>query len=79
VTAYLVGMSQTALRNKYLQPMWSGHSSAAQQLMRRLNQKRDDPFIELRIEGETYTLSEGHIVTEELPVTAYRLNTSGSR
>ncbi|MBA3345544.1 MAG: hypothetical protein H0T44_09650 [Gemmatimonadales bacterium] len=53
--------------------MWAGDSSAAQQLFRRLNLKRQDPFVELRLESERYTVTESGIAKEENPTITYRV------
>jgi hypothetical protein len=78
VTPELVGVNRSALTTKYLQPMWVGDSTVAQQLLRRLNGRREDPFVELRIEGEKYTLVGDSIVTEDFPVVTYRVSPSES-
>jgi hypothetical protein len=79
VTPPLVGLSKTALRKLYLQPMWLGDSSAARQLLQRLNRDRNDPLVELRVEGEKYTLRDGVVLQEKLPVVAYRMDPSEPR
>jgi hypothetical protein len=79
VTPDLAGVNKGALTTTYVQPMWLGDSAVAQRLLRRLNREREDPFVELRMEGEKYTLVGDSVVTEEFPVLTYRLNPSGSR
>jgi hypothetical protein len=79
LTPDVVGVNLGALTTKYLQPMWLGDSSVAQQLLHRLNRQRKDPFVELRIEGEKYTLVGDSVVTEAFPVLTYRLTPSESR
>jgi hypothetical protein len=74
ITPRFVGLSKTALRKLYLQPMWIGDSSAARELLDRLNRGRHDPLVELRVEGQKYTLSDGVVLEEKLPVVAYRMD-----
>lgn len=78
VTPNLAGVNKGALTTKFLQPMWLGDSAVARQLLRRLNHQREDPFVELRIEGEKYTLVGDSIVTEAFPVVTYRVSPSES-
>ncbi len=74
VTPYLIGSSAWALLTLYTRPMWAGDSSAAQQLFRRLNLKRQDPFVELRLESERYTVTETGIVKQENPDITYQID-----
>lgn len=74
-----LGLSQTAIRRLYLQPMWLGDSSAARQLLQRVNRGRHDPLVEVRVEGQKYTLSSGVVREEKLPVVAYRMASGVSR
>lgn len=79
VTPHLVGTNKSALRDTYLNPMWLGDSTTAQQLFRQLNRKRKDPFVEVRVEGERYILTDDSVVTEKFPVLTYKLNPSELR
>jgi hypothetical protein len=79
VTPELAGVNKGALTTTYVRPMWAGDSAVAQRLLRRLNRERKDPFVELKIEGEKYTLVGDSIVTEAFPVLTYRANPSESR
>jgi hypothetical protein len=79
VTPDLAGVNQGALTTQYLRPMWAGDSAVAQQLLRRLNREREDPFVGLWIEGEKYTLVGDSIVTEAFPVITYGVNPSESK
>jgi hypothetical protein len=76
VTQYLAGTGRTrsSLRNMYINPMWVGDSSAAQRLFRRLNRDRKDPFVQIRLEGEKYTLVGDSVVTEAFPAMMYTVN-----
>ncbi len=73
VTPSLVGSSSFAVGELYVAPMWRGDSSAAQQLFRRLNLRREDPFVELRLESETYTVTDTGIAKRQNPVVTYRV------
>jgi hypothetical protein len=68
------GLSSFAFKRMYDTPMWQGNASAARELAERLNRKRNEPFVEFRLEGESYTLTDAGIVQEALPVIAYRVS-----
>jgi hypothetical protein len=79
VTTELAGVSITSFNMLYVQPMWTRDSSAAQRLLQRLNRNREDPFVELRLESETYTISDSGVAREENPAIVYRADTVGRR
>jgi hypothetical protein len=79
VTPDLVGLSVTTLGQLYFRPMWAGDSSAARRLIDRLNRWRTEPFVELRLEGETYTVTDAGVLQEESPVVTYHLDPSPAR
>jgi len=72
VTPRLVGLSITVLKQRYLAPIAKGDLSSAPELIDRLNRHRDDPVVELRLEGETYTVTDTGIVRTDDPVVTYR-------
>jgi hypothetical protein len=74
LTASLVGMSSLGLGKGYIQPLWIGDSLAARRLLGRVNRDRQDPFVEVWVEGERYTLSDSGIVKEDLHGTIYRVD-----
>jgi hypothetical protein len=78
VTPHLLGLSITVLKQRYLVPMGNGDLSPASELIQRLNRDRADPVIELRLEGETYTITDSGIVRTSDPVVVYRPNAAGS-
>jgi hypothetical protein len=79
ITAHLVGLPGPAFRNRYITPLWNGDSTPAYELIERLNRRRDDPVVQLRMEGERLTLVDTGVATETLPVVTYRADTSASR
>jgi hypothetical protein len=79
VTPSLVGSTGFAFQALYTSPMLRGDSSAAQNLFRRLNLQRKDPFVELRLESETYTVTDTGVARQENPVVTYRADPSPSR
>lgn len=79
VTPHLLGLSITVLKNRYLVPISTGDLSPAPRLIERLNRHRDDPVVELRLEGETYTLTDSGIVRMDDPVVTYRAGIPASR
>jgi len=72
ITKELVGLSSFALDRLYAKPMKVGDSTAARQLMTRLNQHRPDPFVEVRLEVVTYTATDSGIVRHANPPLTYR-------
>jgi hypothetical protein len=72
VTPRLLGLSITVLKQRYLAPIAKGDLSSAPELIDRLNRHRDDPVVELRLEGETYTVTDSGIVRTDDPVVTYR-------
>jgi hypothetical protein len=79
VTPSLVGSSGFAFQALYLSPMRRGDSSAARQLFRRINLRREDPFVEFRLESETYTVTETGVVRQDNPVITYSAGAAPSR
>jgi hypothetical protein len=72
VTPRLLGLSITVLQQRYLVPIAKGDLSSAPELIDRLNRHRNDPVVELRLEGETYTVTDTGIVRTDDPVITYR-------
>ena len=72
VTPTLLGSTGYGLHMLYEVPMLRNDSAAAQDLFRRLNVQRQDPFVELRVESETYTVSDTGVVKQDNPVITYR-------
>jgi len=79
VTPHLVGLSITVLRQRYLVPIGTGDLSPAPELIDRLNRHRGDPVVELRLESETYTITDTGITRTDDPVVTYRAEVPGSR
>jgi hypothetical protein len=79
VTPFLLGSSIYALRDLYQLPMGRGDSSAARRLFTRLNSQRKDPFIELRLESETYTITDTGVVKRDNPPMTYQAAHQPSR
>jgi hypothetical protein len=74
LTPRLLGLSITVLTQRYLVPIATGDLSPAPELIDRLNRHRDrdDLVVELRLEGETYTVTDTGIVRTDDPVITYR-------
>ena len=79
VTTEVAGVSITSFNMLYVQPMWTRDSSAAQRLFQRLNRERQDSFVELRLESESYTVTDSGVVKQENPDIVYRAQGPGSR
>ncbi len=73
VTPYLLGLSITVLDFVYLRRMAFGDDSVAQALIERLNRDRKDPFVELRLESESYTVTDTGVVREDNPGVTFRV------
>lgn len=76
VTPEFLGSSHFAIQGLYEMPMWRGDSLAAQKLFRRLNRQREDPFVELRLESETYTVTDTGVARKENPAKTYHVTPS---
>jgi hypothetical protein len=72
-------LSITVLKQRYLVPIANGDLSPAPELIDRLNRHRDDPVVQLRLEGETYMVSDTGIVKTDDPVVTYRPDRPASR
>jgi hypothetical protein len=72
VTPRLLGLSVTVLEQDYLRPMRTGDMSVAPRLLERLNRERDDPYVELHLESETYTVTDTGLARRPNPVVSYR-------
>lgn len=79
VTPHLLGLSITVLKQRYLGPLGTGDLSPAPELIERLNRNRADPVVELRVEGETYTVTDTGIARTDDPVVTYRADRSEPR
>lgn len=79
MTPYLLGSSPYALQTLYERPLFKGDSSAAPALFARLNLDRKDPVVEVRLESETYTVTDTGIVKRENPVLRYRASPSPAK
>jgi hypothetical protein len=69
-----VGVSSFVMDRLYIKPMMQGDSSAARQLVGLLNRSRRDSIVEVRLETETYTVTDRGIVKSQSPAIAYRVN-----
>ena len=72
ISKELVGLSSFALDRLYAKPMKVGDSTAARQLMDRLNRQRQDPFVEVRLEVVTFTATDSGVVKYANPPLRYR-------
>jgi hypothetical protein len=79
ITAQMVGLPTPAFRNIYVTPLWNGDSALGSELIRRLNDHRDDPVVQLRLEGEQLILADTGTVREPLPTVTYRADPSAPR
>ena len=74
-----VGVSSFVLDRLYIKPMLQGDSSAARQLAGLLNRERGDSIVEIRLETESYVVTDSGIVKSTSPGIAYRVGPSDSK
>jgi hypothetical protein len=66
------GVSWFAIDRLYFKPMRGGDSAAAHELLDRLNAGRADPFVEVRVESETYRVTDSGLVRTSNPAIVYQ-------
>lgn len=71
VTPHLLGLSITVLDQRFLRPLMQGDSSVVPALFERLNRNQDDRFVELRLESESYTVTDTGLARRANPVVTY--------
>jgi hypothetical protein len=74
VTPELLGLSITILDQRFHRPLMSGDTTAAPRLFERLNRGRSDPYVELRLVSETYTVTDTGLARRENPAVIWRLS-----
>ena len=79
ISSRQVGLPGPAYYKTFVGPVSKGDSTAAFELIRRLNRERDDPVVQVRIEGDRVILADTGVVKEALPVVTYRAEPSASR
>ena len=79
LTSHIVGLPPMTIGRMYSGPMSRGDLAAAQQLMARINRLHSDSFVELRLEGTRYRLTNDGIVPEEIPVRIFPANHPAAR
>lgn len=56
------GLSRFVINRTYVRPWLLGDTAAAPRLFAHLNERRTDPFVELRLSVETYTVTDTGMV-----------------
>jgi hypothetical protein len=77
--ADITGLPSPALGRDFVRPMMDGDSVAARRLFQRINAGRHDPFVELRVEINRYSISDTGLVRIDPPVMAYRLDAADAK
>lgn len=72
VTPDRLGVSITVLDQQYHRPLMTGDTTVVSGLFRRLNQGRADPYVELDLVSETYTVTDTGLARRDNPVVTYR-------
>ena len=74
VTPHRLGLSITVLDQRFHRPLMGGDTTVVPRLFERLNQGRTDPYVELRLVSETYTVTDTGLARQDNPVVTYRLS-----
>jgi hypothetical protein len=77
VTARLAGLPAPTLVDLYTGPMRQGDSAAARRLFSRLNARRVDSLVQLRVEVENFRLTDTGVVSRRAPDISYHLDALG--
>jgi hypothetical protein len=73
ITPGYTGLSIFVLERDYFRPWSKGDSTAPSRLLEMLNaQRREDPFVDVRLEVTKYTITDSGIVTEQSPPTTFQ-------
>jgi hypothetical protein len=72
VTDRLLGVSVTVLDQRYHRRLMTGDTSVVPAIFERLNRGRTDPYVELDLVSETYTVTDTGLERRENPVVTYR-------
>jgi hypothetical protein len=72
VTPELLGLSITILDQRWHRPLMGGDTTVIPSLFERLNRGRTDPYVELRLVSETYTVTDTGLARRTNPVVTYR-------
>jgi hypothetical protein len=71
ITSWLAGVPLPAMGKAFVRPLLQGDSARASELFRRLNENRQDPVVEIRVEQQRYMVSDTGLVTDTMPVVSY--------
>jgi hypothetical protein len=77
VTPDLLGLSITVLDQRYHRPLMKGDTAVVPGLLERLNRGRSDPYVELHLVSETYTITDTGLARAKNPVVIYRAEGPG--
>ena len=72
VTPHLLGLSITVLDQRYHRPLMNGDTTVVPELFERLNRRRSDPYVELHLESETFTVTDTGLARQRNPVVIHR-------
>jgi hypothetical protein len=79
ITPAYTGLSIFVLERDYFKPMAKGDNEAPLRLLTKLNsQRREDPFVEIRLEQTKYTVTDSGVVKEDYPPVTFRPQPLGS-
>lgn len=72
VTPHLLGLSVTVLDQRFHRPLMSGDTTVVPVLFERLNRERAEPYVELQLVSETYTVTDTGLARRTNPVVTHR-------
>jgi hypothetical protein len=73
-----VGLPRHVVRDFFTDSLRGNNAALAQQFMRRLNRHRKDPFVEVRVVGQVFSLTPTGIVIRDNPVIRFVADSSTS-
>ena len=74
VSAFDAGLGHFGFHRLYVNPMLAGDTFAARRLAALVNRERNDFIVELRLQAETYTITETGISKEASSIMTYRVS-----
>jgi hypothetical protein len=77
VTPHLLGLSVTVLDQRFHRPLMGGDTTVVPLLFERLNRGRTEPYVELRLVSQTYTVTDTGLARRENPVVTFLAPVAG--
>jgi hypothetical protein len=71
ITEPMLGLAGAAIMRLYGKAMWAGDSATAARFFELVNRTRTDPFVEVRMEGENFLLTDSGLVERKIPTVTF--------